>query len=153
MTRTTTYRPAAPPAPTVRPRSNVTALPGYYLVRLPALFGWDNHLVRKDRTCACPLAGRCPAVAAVADYLRRGGRQAPDAKPGTIIPAACPICQGVVCFEPRLCSPMRGAGWVCLSGAQREKTTQPTRFWYPGERHYWQHMWAELGRLRFGSPR
>ncbi len=149
MTPTTMYSPV-PPAPTVTPRSIVVPLPGYYLVRQPALLGWANHLVRKDRTCACPLAAQCPAVATVADYLRRGGRQAPDAKPDALIPARCPICQGAIRFEPRLCSPMRGAGWVCLSAAW--STSLPaSHYWYPGERHYWQHMWAKLGRLRFGS--
>jgi len=146
----TTYRPAAPPTPTVTPRSIVVALPGYYLARLPALFGWANHLVRPDRTCACPLAGQCPAVAAVAEYLRRGGQRATPPKPGSLIPARCPICGGATRFEPRLCSPMRGAGWVCLASA-RSETYHPARHWSPGERHYWQHMWVELGRLRSGS--
>jgi hypothetical protein len=119
---------------------------GYYLVRWSSLLGWTNHLVRKDRTCACPLGATCPAVLAVADYLRQGGQKAPDPRPGSLIPATCPICNGPVRFEPRLCSPMRGAGWVCLASASAD--THLPRYWVPGERHYWAHMWAELGRLR-----
>lgn len=146
--RTSTER---PPALSTRATAKVTAMSGYYLVALPALFGWSNHLVRTDRTCACPLAGSCPAVSAVADYLRRGGKRAAPPKPGSLIPAACPVCGGATSFEPRLCSPMRGAGWVCLTAAAADYHPWPAKYRYPGETHYWTHMWAELGRLRMGS--
>ena len=151
MSRTIPYRPSSPATLPTRPIAEVTAHPGYYLVRLPALFGWDHHLVRTDRACACPLAARCPAVAAVGDYLRRGGQRATPPRPGSLIPALCPICSGQTRFEPRLCSPMRGAGWTCLTAAQTTDHSLSPRYWYPGESHYWQHMWAELGHLRFGS--
>jgi hypothetical protein len=131
---------------------HVTAMPaGHYLVVFPPQVRPRNHVVNKDKRCACELGPDCPAVKAVAEYLRHGGIRAPEPKPGSIIPALCPICSGPVHFEPRLCSPMRGAGWVCQVAATTEVTTWPSRYWYPGESHYWQHMWAELGRLRFGS--
>jgi hypothetical protein len=129
----------------------VTAMQaGYYLVQFPLEVRPCNHVVTKDKRCACALLGDCPAVQVVRDYLRNGGQRAPDPKPGSIIPPVCPICQGPVHFEPRLCSPMRGAGWVCRTAARTETTIWPAPFWYPGESHYWQFMWAELGRLRFG---
>jgi hypothetical protein len=130
----------------------VTAMPaGYYLVQFSPHVRPRNHIVTKDRRCACALGGDCPAVQGVRAYLRRGGVRAPEPKPGSIIPACCPICRGPVHFEPRLCSPKRGAGWVCPAAAKTETNVWPGRFWCPGESHYWQHMWAELGRLRFGS--
>jgi hypothetical protein len=127
----------------------VTAIPaGYYLVQFPATGSAHNHIVRKDKTCACALGADCLAIEAVARYLALGGPQAPPAKAGTLIPTTCPICGGRVNFEPRLCSPMRGAGWVCVTSALTETSHWPAPFWCPGERHYWLHMWAELGRLR-----
>lgn len=130
----------------------VTAMPaGYYLVQFPPPVRPSNHLVTKDRRCACALAGDCPAVDAVRHYLRQGGVRAPRPKAGAIVPPRCPICRGPVRFEPCLCSPMRGAGWVCLAAARTETPTWPPRDWCPGESHYWRHMWAELGRLRIRS--
>ena len=148
-----TYRTLShPPTAPAQMTAQVTAHTGYYLVRLPALFGLDHHLVRTtDRACACPLGAQCSAVDAVANYLRRGGQRAAPPKRGSIIPIRCPICGGATRFEPRLCSPMRGAGWVCLTAARTADRSLSTRFWFAGESHYWQHMWAELGRLRFGS--
>jgi hypothetical protein len=134
--------------PTTR-APQVTAMPaGYYLVQYPPPVVPRNHIVTKDRRCAC-LAGKdCPAVEDVREYLKRGGQRAPDPKPGSIIPAHCPVCGGTVTFEPCLCSPMRGAGWVCQAAARLETTCWPEPYWYPGESHYWEHMWTELGRLR-----
>jgi hypothetical protein len=130
----------------------VTAMPaGYYLVQYPPHVRPRNHIVTKDKRCACVLGGDCPAVQAVRDYLLRGGVHAPKPTAGSFIPVHCPICGGAVHFEPRLCSPMRGTGWVCFAAAMLETKTWPARFWCPGESHYWQHLWAELGRLRFGS--
>lgn len=130
----------------------VTAMSGgYYVVQFHDHVRPRNHIVTKDRRCACELGPDCPAVQAVRDYLRVGGLRAPDPKPSSIIPLLCPICAGPVHFEPRLCSPMRGAGWVCLAAARTETTIWPPRYWCPGESHYWAHMWNELGRLRFGK--
>jgi hypothetical protein len=130
----------------------VTAMPaGYYLVQFPENVRPRNHVVTKDKRCACALRADCPAVQAVRDYLTRGGVRAPDSNRGSIIPAHCPICGGAVHFEPRLCSPMRGAGWVCLAAGKAETMVWPARWWCPGESHYWAHMWNALGRLRIGS--
>ncbi|MBU0491016.1 MAG: hypothetical protein KKB13_04135, partial [Chloroflexi bacterium] len=41
----------------------------------------STHRVSKDRRCDCPQGARCPAVRAVARYLRAGGRRAPDPLP------------------------------------------------------------------------
>jgi hypothetical protein len=128
----------------------VTAMQaGYYLVQFPEPVRPRNHIVTKDKRCACVLDRDCPAVQAVREYLLRGGVRAPNPKLGSIIPAHCPICGGAIHFEPRLCSRMRGAGWVCLAAAKAETVVWPARWWCPGESHYWAHMWHELGRLRF----
>jgi hypothetical protein len=142
---------AGPPVLLVSGPPKVTAMPaGYYLVQFSPQVRPRNHVVTKDRRCACVLDRDCPAVQAVRDYLLRGGARAPNPKPDSIIPAHCPICGGAVHFEPRLCSHVRGAGWVCLAAAKTETTVWPARYWCPGESHYWQHMWAMLSHLRFG---
>ena len=151
MSRTILCRPSSPPILPTRPIAEVTAHPGYYLVALPALFGWEHHLVRTDRTCACSLGAQCRAGDAVANYLRHGGQRAAPPRSGSVIPAHCPICGGATRFEPRLCSPMRGAGWVCLTAAQTADRSLSPRYWFAGESHFWQCKWQELGRLRFGS--
>jgi hypothetical protein len=130
----------------------VTAMPaGYYLVQFSPQVCPRNHIVTKDRRCACAQGADCPAIQAVHDYLKRGGVRAPAPRPGSIIPPCCPFCQGAVRFEPRLCSRVRGAGWICLTAAEVEVIRWSPRHWCPGESHYWQYMWAELGRLRCGS--
>lgn len=90
------------------------------------------HRVGKDRRCTCSLGGRCPAVAAVAAYLRAGGERAPDPPPGyyPVAPASCPICGAATVFDNRLSSAWRGAGWRCTQ---------------TGSRHYWE---AQVGALR-----
>ncbi len=122
----------------------VTPMPGYYAVVYPDFVRPGTHLVRKDRTCMCELGKDCPAVQSVAHYLAKGGSRAPDVPTHQLIPEVCPICGGHVKFEPRLCSKVRGAGWTCQTDAEHETNT----IRIPGERHYWQHMWAELGKLR-----
>ena len=42
----------------------------------------QHHRVGKDRKCTCSLGVDCPAVQAVADYLKAGGERAPDPPPG-----------------------------------------------------------------------
>jgi len=121
---------------------------GYYLVRFPAPICPPNHLVRKDRTCACPLGAECPAVTAVVNYLRQGGERAPDVPAQRLIPEACPVCGGPVRFEPRLCSRTRGAGWVCLTAAEQEVSYLPESLRLPGHTHYWQFKWTELFNRR-----
>ncbi len=39
------------------------------------------HIVNKQRQCCCELGKDCPAVDAVAEYLRNGGQRAPDPMP------------------------------------------------------------------------
>jgi hypothetical protein len=107
----------------------VAAFTGYYLVTFPEPVTPRRHLVLKSRVCTCAAGANCPAVLAVADYLQAGGERAADVPAKHLIPEACPRCGGAVKFEPRLCSPARGAGWVCAAG---------------GEAHYWNVKWAEL---------
>ena len=126
----------------------VTPMPGYYVVVYPTYVRPGTHLVRKDRACLCELGKDCPAVQAVADFLKGGGARAADVPAHRLIPEACPICGGTVKFEPRLCSKVRGAGWVCLTAATQEYSGLPAKLQIPGHTHYWQFMWAELGRQR-----
>jgi hypothetical protein len=83
------------------------------------------HHVGKDRRCTCRLGADCPAVQAVADYLRAGGERAPDVPSGfyPVAPQTCPICGAQTRYVPGLTSHSRGAGWACVRG---------------GKAHYWQ---------------
>ncbi len=139
--------PAPRLAPAFRPASPPQVVPhlGCYLVTLaPGVM----HVVNKNRACLCDLGADCPAVPAVADYLRSGGQRAPDLPAHRLIPERCPVCGGPVKFEPRLCSPTRGAGWICLDAATQggpgESRDVPTGLDIPGRSHYWRHMWARL---------
>ena len=67
----------------------VLAVVGGYRVTLKGKL----HLVSKQRTCSCRRP-QCPAIPAVATYLRAGGRRAPAADDVTEgAPFLCPICQ------------------------------------------------------------
>jgi len=72
------------------------------------------HSVGKDKHCSCKDAD-CPAVAAVADYLRKGGERAPEPPAGFLVaaPETCPICSAPAYFDPKMSSKVRGAGWGC----------------------------------------
>ena len=141
--------PALRAAPTFRLASppQVVAHLGYYLVTLAP---GAQHVVNKSRACLCDLGAHCPAVQAVADYLRAGGQRAADLPAHHLIPENCPVCGGPVKFEPRLCSRTRGAGWVCLTAAAQggpgESRDVPHHLDIPGRSHYWQHMWTQLLR-------
>lgn len=124
--------------------TTVTAMPGYYLVTFPKEVYPCRHLVRKDKTCTCDLGAECPAVLAVANYLKAGGERAADLPACRFIPATCPICGGQVKFAPRLCSPVRGIGWVCINASQQESPHLPATLRTPGESHYWRFMWRQL---------
>src|SRR6185436_16356640 len=52
------------------------------------------HLVSKLKKCHCSLEKDCPAVTAVAEYLRVGGQRAPDPAFDfwPQVPETCPIC-------------------------------------------------------------
>jgi len=81
------------------------------------------HIVRKDRSCTCSLGKNCPAVSAVADYLRAGGERAPDPTEYWFrAPDACPVCGGPTQSDPALTGRRHGRGWRCLEDAS----------------HYWQ---------------
>ncbi len=84
-----------------------------------------THRVSKEKRCTCYRGASCPAVAAVAAYLKAGGEHTPDPPPGyyPVAPAACPICGAETMYDPCLDSRQRGAGWRCISG---------------GSRHYWE---------------
>lgn len=72
------------------------------------------HSVGKDKHCSCKGAD-CPAVTAVADYLRKGGERAPEPPVGFLVaaPETCPICDAPAYFDPKMSSKYRGAGWGC----------------------------------------
>jgi hypothetical protein len=73
------------------------------------------HQVNKDRTCNCSLGADCPAVSAVADYLRNGGERAPDPPANFFVtaPETCPVCGARAYHDPASSSRIRGAGWGC----------------------------------------
>lgn len=74
------------------------------------------HLVTKLKKCQCYLGTECPAVAAVAEYLKAGGQRAPDPAFDfwPWVPKACPICGAHA--EPDSTLPItkeHGHGWKC----------------------------------------
>jgi len=81
------------------------------------------HVVGKDKRChTCPDDGTiCPAVYAVARYLKAGGQRAPDELPAPpraksrSLPA-CPICGAPVQADHTLDRAERGPGWRCTEG-------------------------------------
>jgi len=134
--------PTKPLAQQLKSLHVVSAQQGYYLVILNGDYA-QKHFVRKDRTCACELGGGCPAVEAVSDYLKAGGQRAPDVPETQQIPADCPECGGQVKFEPRLCSPQRGAGWVCLNEAAQDPEPA-SKLHIPGAQHFWRAQWNSV---------
>ncbi len=100
----------------------------------------QHHRVDKHKRCACYLGADCPAVAAVASYLRDGGERTPDPPLGyfPVAPAECPICGEKASYDASLSSPKRGAGWRCAIG---------------GSAHYWEyHVIHVLARQLRESP-
>jgi hypothetical protein len=82
-------------------------------------------------------------VEAVAVYLKAGGQRADDLAAEHLIPPVCPVCGGAVKFEPRLCSPVRGAGWVCVTAIEHcAGNANPLSI--PGEAHYWANAWEQV---------
>ena len=68
--------------------SQVTTVRGGYHVTLNG----KPHFVNKQRHCSCHKQN-CPAIRAVAAYLRAGGQRAPELAEGTKMPdRTCPIC-------------------------------------------------------------
>jgi hypothetical protein len=78
------------------------------------------HIVSKDKTCSCKSAD-CPSIAAVSDYLRKGGERAPEPPVGFLVaaPETCPICNASAYFDPKMSSKYRGAGWGCSKTGTR----------------------------------
>ena len=78
-----------------------------------------HHIVRKDRSCACALGIHCPAVVAVAEYLREGGKRAPDPPDGFWfkVPGECPVCASPTEPDQALDSRRHGRGWRCTANA------------------------------------
>ncbi len=97
------------------------------------------HRVGKDKRCTCPQGVRCPAVAAVYEYLKAGGERAPDPPPGyyPVAPMACPVCKAEAIYEPRLSSKRRGAGWRCRRS---------------GSLHYWEALVRVLRQKLAANP-
>ena len=69
------------------------------------------HLVDQQQHCSCELDTACPAIKAVAEYLRNGGKRAPEPLP------PCPIC-GAETFHDRDWDNKytHELGWRCTTG-------------------------------------
>ena len=140
---------------------------GYtYLVRIPIAgtrpVKYAKHMVGKDKRCHTCNSDECPAVMAVALYLKAGGRRAPDPPPtppmspavvlplqknssGVINgvkepthrlwPKTCPVCGAPTERKPTLNSRRRGPGWVCTASGE----TKYAHFyeWRYGESMRW----------------
>jgi hypothetical protein len=106
------------------PEARVTISGYFYAVDLGPDAALKNHRVGKDKRCTCNLGVDCPAVQAVADYLRAGGERASEPPVGffPVVPQACPVCGGETYYLVALSSKHRGIGWACRRG---------------GEAHYW----------------
>lgn len=69
------------------------------------------HLVDKQRRCSCKLGTGCPAVKAVAEYLKSGGQRAPDPLP------PCPICGAEIVMDHHFDGKYTlEPGWLCTKG-------------------------------------
>jgi len=111
----------------------------FYVVNLGPDVHPQHHHVGKDRRCTCGIGADCPAVKAVAEYLRAGGERAPDVPSGffPVAPQACPICGAETYYVPDLTSRRRGAGWACVKGS---------------EAHYWLAHVASLRKALAANP-
>ncbi len=72
------------------------------------------HLVDKQRCCSCELGSECPAIEAVAEYLRNGGQRAPNPMP------PCPICGAETVRDRKWDGKYtKELGWRCTAGGLR----------------------------------
>jgi len=72
--------------------------------------GTGIHYVTKEKTCSCG-DPNCPAIRAVADYLRKGGKRAPE------FPQSCPICGASINRDPSWdFTHSHRPGWRCQKG-------------------------------------
>lgn len=68
------------------------------------------HYVSKEKVCSCG-SRECPAIKAVAVYLKGGGRRSPE------FPAACPICGAAIFRDPVWDNrSTHRPGWRCEKG-------------------------------------
>ena len=72
------------------------------------------HTVNKQRSCSCSLKVTCPAIEAVAEYLRNGGQRAPDPMP------PYPICGAETVRDRKWDGKYtKEFGWRCTAGGLR----------------------------------
>jgi hypothetical protein len=72
------------------------------------------HTVNKQRSCSCQLKETCPAIEAVAEYLRNSGQRAPDPMP------PCPICGAETVRDRKWDGKYtKELGWRCRAGGLR----------------------------------
>ena len=72
------------------------------------------HTVNKKHSCSCSLKETCPAIDAVAEYLRNGGQRAPDPMP------PCPICGAETVRDRKWDGKYtKELGWRCTAGGLR----------------------------------
>ena len=82
-----------------------------YLVDLGPITQPRFLTVDKQRHCSCELSEGCPAIEAVAEYLRNGGQRAPDPMP------ACPICGAETVPDSNWNGKYtKELGWRCTAG-------------------------------------
>jgi hypothetical protein len=80
------------------------------------------HTVNKQRSCSCPLKETCPAIEAVAEYLRNGGQRAPDPMPPcpTLRSAQCGVCGAETVRDRKWDGKYtKELGWRCTAGGLR----------------------------------
>ena len=80
------------------------------------------HTVNKQRICSCPLKETCPAIEAVAEYLRNGGQRAPDPMPPcpTLRSAQCGVCGAETVRDRKWDGKYtKEIGWRCTAGGLR----------------------------------
>jgi hypothetical protein len=83
----------------------------FYLVDFGPATQPRFHTVDKQRRCSCELGEGCPAIEAVAEYLRHGGQRAPNPM------LSCPIC-GAEIVRDRYWNGKytKELGWRCTAG-------------------------------------
>jgi hypothetical protein len=93
------------------PTTNIRVVGYTYLVDFGPTTQPRFHTVDKQRRCSCELSESCPAIEAVAEYLRNGGKRALDPMP------ACPIC-GAATIRDRHWNGKytKELGWRCTAG-------------------------------------
>jgi hypothetical protein len=77
------------------------------------------HTVNKQRRCSCELGADCPAIEAVAEYLRNGGQRAPDPLPPcpTLRSAQCGVCGAETVRDRKWDGKnTKEPGWRCSEG-------------------------------------